>query len=367
MSVRHTWFLRLERWTDRTLTVLAIALIPLLLIPFLFDLPDAVSNRIGTLDNVIWAIFGLLLVTTLLLSTDRQRYLRQHWFDIILVVVPWFGPFRAIRALRLFWIVGATSRILVETRRLLVRRGTGVVLVAATFVVLVAAGLIVAAERGEPRATIHTYGDGLWWAMTTFATIGYGDKYPVTPAGHGIAIALMIVGIAAFGLVTANLATLFLGEQEDEAKSRLLEMDNRLRRIESVLLRSQANPASLALLRRNRRNNPNAKERARQRARRRKRRPILGRSGRNNQQENGRTSQQEQGRNSQQDNGRTSQKEARQANQQENGRSSQKEARQANQQQKANPRPNNVRHNGGTGDNVPARRAAMAHGRGESS
>jgi hypothetical protein len=74
--------------------------------------------------------------------------------------------------------------------------------------------------------------------MTTVTTVGYGDKYPMTAAGRGIAVALMLVGIAAFGLVTANLAALFVEEQEDEVKTRLREVNERLIRVQAALERA---------------------------------------------------------------------------------------------------------------------------------
>ena len=40
--------------------------------------------------------------------------------------------------------------------------------------------------------------------------VGYGDTFPVTPAGRGIAGFLMITGIALFGVITANVAAFFM-------------------------------------------------------------------------------------------------------------------------------------------------------------
>jgi voltage-gated potassium channel len=51
-------------------------------------------------------------------------------------------------------------------------------------VIFAAAGLVEVVEDGH-EGTIQTFGDGLWWAITTVTTVGYGDKYPVTPAGRG--------------------------------------------------------------------------------------------------------------------------------------------------------------------------------------
>jgi voltage-gated potassium channel len=45
------------------------------------------------------------------------------------------------------------------------------------------------AEQNPPGANITTFGDALWWACETVTTVGYGDRYPVTPDGRAIAVA----------------------------------------------------------------------------------------------------------------------------------------------------------------------------------
>jgi len=65
--------------------------------------------------------------------------------------------------------------------------------------------------------TIDGYGDALWWAATTVTTVGYGDTFPVTSEGRGVAVFLMLVGIGFFSWLTANVAAFlveFGGKQE---------------------------------------------------------------------------------------------------------------------------------------------------------
>jgi voltage-gated potassium channel len=90
--------------------------------------------------------------------------------------------------------------------------------VAGVAVMAVALGSIAVldAEQGAPDANITTFGDALWWACTTVTTVGYGDHFPVTTQGRFIAVALMIVGIAMVGAVTASVAAWMVSQVEQE-------------------------------------------------------------------------------------------------------------------------------------------------------
>jgi voltage-gated potassium channel len=74
----------------------------------------------------------------------------------------------------------------------------------------VASLAVLDAERDAPDATLTTFGEAVWWTVTTISTVGYGDRYPVTTEGRVVAAALMVAGIALLGVVTASIASWFV-------------------------------------------------------------------------------------------------------------------------------------------------------------
>jgi voltage-gated potassium channel len=111
----------------------------------------------------------------------------------------------------------------------------------AVVVIGVAAMSMVAVERGARGANIRTLPDGLWWAVTTVTTVGYGDRYPTTVTGRLIAIGLMVVGIALLGVVTATIAAWFVGrlrgveETERRTEELLTTLVDELREVRARL------------------------------------------------------------------------------------------------------------------------------------
>jgi voltage-gated potassium channel len=69
--------------------------------------------------------------------------------------------------------------------------------------------VILGAESRSPAANIHTASDALWWGYVTVATVGYGDKYPVTNAGRVVGVLMMTIGVGLFGVITGFLADWF--------------------------------------------------------------------------------------------------------------------------------------------------------------
>jgi voltage-gated potassium channel len=170
-----------------------------------------VTTFLAALSWAVWAAFAVDLIVRLALAEERVEYAVRHWYDVLLVVVPMLRPLRLLRLLAFARILGRSAT------RNLAGRVTLYVIGAAVAAVGLGALAILDAERDASGANITTFGDAVWWAATTVTTVGYGDRYPVTAAGRFVAVALMLVGVAVVGSVTAAVAAWFVSQvQRDD-------------------------------------------------------------------------------------------------------------------------------------------------------
>jgi voltage-gated potassium channel len=109
----------------------------------------------------------------------------------------------------------------------------GLAYLVAVFLLLVAvAGAVM--SLAEPQTVKGNLWDGMWWAIVTATTVGYGDISPVTPLGRLVAIALMMVGIGLTATLAASVAAYFVSEDKGGDIS---EVVARLDRVERLLLK----------------------------------------------------------------------------------------------------------------------------------
>lgn len=151
----------------------------------------------------VWATWAVLVADFLIrlaLSDQRLAFIKSTPLEIASIVLPMLRP---LRLLRLVTLLGAVNRYAGGT----LRGRVGIYVAGSvSLVVFVAALAVLEAER-EVDGNIDSFGDAVWWSMTTITTIGYGDHFPVSATGRFVAVGLMLCGIALLGIVTAAVAT----------------------------------------------------------------------------------------------------------------------------------------------------------------
>src|SRR6516165_11299246 len=87
-----------------------------------------------------------------------------------------------------------------------VRRAMGVIVTATVLVVVGSGALMRVLDHREYRSIWA----GMWWAMQTVTTVGYGDVTPRAPSGRIVATFVMLAGIAFLAIVTASITSTFV-------------------------------------------------------------------------------------------------------------------------------------------------------------
>ena len=108
-----------------------------------------------------------------------------------------------------------------------VRNATGVIVIATT-VVVVGAGVLI---RLIDREEYPDVGVGMWWALQTITTVGYGDVTPSQVGGRLVGAGLMLWGTAFIAIVTAAITSSFVARatrEHDAARARTELSDREL-------------------------------------------------------------------------------------------------------------------------------------------
>jgi voltage-gated potassium channel len=218
---------RFEKATALPMLLLSLLMVPMLVVPLIWDLPRQADVTLGDLFWVMWALFAVEYATRLSLASDKVSFVRHNVVDLVIVLLPFFRPARLLRAIQ---VLTFGFRARQSSKQVVWLNRTGGALFIAGTIVVVCAALAFHAERSAKGSNIGSFDDALWWAVVTVTTVGYGDKYPVTAEGRGIATFLMFAGIGITGFLTAVMTTFFLGRSEEEG-----EIVKRLDRIEKAL------------------------------------------------------------------------------------------------------------------------------------
>ena len=206
-----------DKFTGLPLLILAFAFLALYAAPIINpEMDPAVVNVLDTAQTIIWAIFVIDFVGRFSLAEKKWRFLKRNVIELIAVVLPFFRPLRALRLLSVATI--AFRRFGGKLRN----RITFYVFGAAFMLWFITGLAVTEAERGVEGANIANVWQGWWWSFITMATVGYGDKFPITPEGQWVAVIIVLTGIALLGTISAFLASWFIDNVE-KVETEILE------------------------------------------------------------------------------------------------------------------------------------------------
>ena len=178
-----------------------------LFVPF----PPEVQKVLNLADFLICLIFLADFGILLYLHKNRKKYmLTWGWLDLV-SSIPMIDPLRwgrlarLIRLIRLFRGVRGSTGLL---RQLFLCKQeatlVGIVLILGCVIAFSSVGILIAEQ--DSGGNINTAEKALWFTISTFSTVGYGDLTPVTTFGRAVAALTMLAGISIFGAFTALMA-----------------------------------------------------------------------------------------------------------------------------------------------------------------
>ncbi len=145
-------------------------------------------------------------------STPLRARLRYafSWMAVIdlLAIMPLFLPmfipvnlvgiraFRLIRLLRIFKMNRYTNALVSIAEVFRNKAQEIIVSIIFVFILLIIASLLIyyVEHDAQPDKFPNAF-SGLWWAVATLTTVGYGDIYPITVLGRILATVMAIMGI----------------------------------------------------------------------------------------------------------------------------------------------------------------------------
>ncbi len=237
---------RLFDWTITALILVCVAIAFVVT----FDPPRELVNALLVVEQIASVAFTveylLRILTADFLYPDerplaaRVRYVLSPMAVIdLLAILPFWLPMflpcsllvlRALRLVRLLRILKlnryfnalqAIGDVLSDKRRELIGS-----LFFVGLLMLISSLLMYSVEHDAQPAVFRNAFSGLWWAVCTLTTVGYGDIYPVTVPGRVLGALIAFSGIAALaiptGIVTAGL-TARLGTRKDREQDAELD------------------------------------------------------------------------------------------------------------------------------------------------
>jgi voltage-gated potassium channel len=249
-SKRQQRFKRLKKQSEIPVLLLVLALTAIFALQSVLVQQgiQEVRGVLLVLELVVWLVLTSILGSLIYLSPNRWQYIVNNWIDVFLILLPilgyatllqpsesaQFGIIAAVvRILYIFRFVIASTKLMRQVEVFFGRHKLNYILGFSAVLVFSLGILIAQVEAPAEGANITSAEDGVWWAITTMSTVGFGDYVPVTFLGRVIGVILMTLGIAVFSIVTANIAAYF-NDAEDRTELLIEKIDRLEKKIEEI-------------------------------------------------------------------------------------------------------------------------------------
>jgi voltage-gated potassium channel len=213
--------------------VLSIYVLCVVFIQTVIKLSPETNLLLDYIDSLICVVFLFDFFFHLYKAPSKRAFLKWGWMDLIssipmVGVLRWGRITRVVRILRLLRAF-RSSKILITYLFQHRAHSTFATVTLISLVLMIFSSIAMLHVETETGSNIKTPGDALWWSFATITTVGYGDKYPVTPQGRIVAVILMIAGVGLFATFTGYLSSFFLESAQKKNEEDLKELIKEVR------------------------------------------------------------------------------------------------------------------------------------------
>ncbi|WP_396270277.1 potassium channel family protein [Ideonella sp.] len=213
---------------------------------------DLLPARWSGVDVAVYGMAALVLAGALLHVSLRSAHPWLHVFanptELVLIVglvlaalLPPSHASTEALGLRLLVAFISLARMVWSVQHL-ISRGSVTYLLLVAVVVLAGCGL----GYWWIDPSIHSFGEGIWLAFTTAATVGYGDVVPTTPAAKVFSVFVVLLGYGVLTLVTAAIATRWVETEERRIEHDILrDLHRELGKVNGELSQLRSEVAAL--------------------------------------------------------------------------------------------------------------------------
>lgn len=204
---------------DLPLAILALVSLILIIIDLAVYVPPNFRLWVAIVFWFTWSAFLLEYAIKLVLTRNKIKYVKTHWTQLLLLIVPFIRIFALFRAARVTQGIAAIRLLLFSHVHL---SGLGITLVNRILNLSIITGIVIVVgatggfilESRVPGTRMPTFGDALWWSAALTTTVA-SEKYPVTAGGRILAFFLMVYSMVVFTYLTASVAAFFVGTETE--------------------------------------------------------------------------------------------------------------------------------------------------------
>lgn len=238
LNNREELLARVERYTEVPMLTLVVIMIVTMVFPMVVHVDSATEYILEVVDWIIWAMFAVELFVKTYLSTNRISYLKKHWLDVIVVVLPLLRIFRVfrvarlargariarstrtLRILRFVRVLAFFARFTTEVKMIFSRHGINYLFI--VFIGLIGLGtvLLYNFDQGSTDGAV-SISQSLWLTVVAAFSGGFANVYPSTPEAKAVSIFLIVIGTILVSYFTASLASYFTEKGQDVEQERI--------------------------------------------------------------------------------------------------------------------------------------------------